>query len=68
MTLLLSHLIKRTPTWKRCKLRIFVTAEENDNSEAMRETLDSYLRDMRIFAEDFWFTNYISSTSFWLNL
>ena len=39
--------------WKKCKLRIFVTAEEEDNSEAMRETLDSYLQDMRIFAQDF---------------
>merc|ERR1712173_395259 len=37
--------------WKKCKLRIFVTAEEEDNSEAMRESLDSYLRDMRIFAQ-----------------
>jgi len=50
MTLLLAHLIKRTPTWRKCTLRIFVTADENDNDVAMQETLDTYLRDMRINA------------------
>jgi len=51
MCLLLSHLLKRTSTWKRCPLRIFVTAEETDNSEAMREQLDEYLKSMRINAQ-----------------
>jgi len=53
MCLLLTHLLKRTPTWKRCHLRIFVTAEESDNSEAMREQLDEYLQSMRIEAQVF---------------
>jgi len=50
LTLLLAHLIKRTSTWKKCQLRIFVTADASDNTEAMLETLNNYLTDMRMNA------------------
>ncbi|CBY33684.1 unnamed protein product [Oikopleura dioica] len=51
MSLLLASLIRRVPTWKKTSLRVYITADPSDNSEAMRKALVEYLLDMRIQAE-----------------
>ena len=51
MSLLLASLIRRVPTWKKTSLRVYITADPTDNSEAMRKALVEYLLDMRIQAE-----------------
>jgi len=51
MSLLLASLIRRVPTWKKTSLRVYITADPSDNSEAMRKALVEYLLDMRIQAD-----------------
>ena len=41
----------RRPTWRKNKLRIFVTAEAHDNSSLMESALKTYLSQMRINGE-----------------
>lgn len=51
MILLLAHLLMRRSTWRKNKLRIFVTAEAHDNSTLMESALKTYLNQMRINGE-----------------
>ena len=51
MILLLAHLLMRRSQWKKNKLRIFVTAEAQDNSQQMESALKTYLSQMRINGE-----------------
>ena len=44
-----AHLLMRKSSWKKNKLRIFVTAEAQDNSKQMESALKVYLSQFRVF-------------------
>ena len=45
-----AHLMMRKASWKKNKLRIFVTAEAQDNSKQMESALKLYLAQFRVFS------------------
>lgn len=48
---LIPYLLRKHRIWKKCRLRIFCVAQENDDVEQMRSGLNGYLQRFRIDAE-----------------
>lgn len=51
MLLLLAFLLQQESTWRKCRLRVFTVAENDDNSIQMKQDLQSFLYHLRIDAD-----------------
>ncbi|EGD80722.1 solute carrier family 12 member 6 [Salpingoeca rosetta] len=51
MLLLLAFLLQQDVVWRKCRLRVFTVAENDDNSVQMQQDLQSFLYHLRIDAD-----------------
>ncbi|XP_012669511.1 solute carrier family 12 member 7-like, partial [Otolemur garnettii] len=51
MLMLLPFLLRQHKVWRKCRMRIFTVAQEDDNSIQMKKDLQTFLYHLRISAE-----------------